>query len=122
MSVRHGYYAAWHGAEYEASPDGDLVRLYTARHTDGFRRISPDRYVQVVPLSDVDDLRYVTTRCTWQGEPFVVLGEHDGWLRVEHSGGEAAVAERLRLELFDRGVYQAWASRHEVEDVREEIV
>ncbi|TDD84761.1 hypothetical protein E1293_12335 [Actinomadura darangshiensis] len=122
MSVRHGFYAAWHGAEYEASPDGDSVRLYAARHADGFRQIAPERYVQVVPLADVDHLHYVTTHCTWRGEPFVVLGEHEGWLRVEYSGGKAPVAEGLGLELFDRGVYQAWASRHEVEDVHEETV
>lgn len=122
MSVRHGFYARWRGAEYEASPDGDRVRLYARRHIDGFKRVAPDRYVRLVPASDVDDLRYVTTHCTWRGEPFVVLGEHEGWLRVEYSGGKVPVAERLGLELFDRGVYQAWASKHEVEDVREETV
>jgi hypothetical protein len=41
---------------------------------------------------------------------------------VEYTGGRAPVAESLGLELFDRGVYQAWASKHEVEDVREESV
>jgi hypothetical protein len=122
MSIRHGFYAGWRGTEYEASPDGDRVRLYARRHADGFRQVSPDRYVQVVPLAEVDGVRYVTTHCTWRGEPFVVLGEHDGWLRVEYRGGKAPVAERLGLELFDRGVYQAWASKHEVEDLREETV
>ncbi|TYB38835.1 hypothetical protein [Actinomadura chibensis] len=122
MSVRHGFYAAWHGGEYEASPDGDCVRLYASRQVEGFRQVTPDRWVQVVPRSAVERFRYVLTHCTWRGEPFVVLGEHEGWLRVEYSGGEASVAEALGLELFDRGVYQAWASRHEVEDVREEAV
>ncbi|NEA22890.1 hypothetical protein [Actinomadura bangladeshensis] len=122
MSIRHGFYAGWRGAEYEASPDGDRVRLYARRHADGFRQVSPDRYVQVVPLAEVDRVRYVTTHCTWRGEPFVVLGEHDGWLRVEYCGGKAPVAEQLGLESFDRGVYQAWASKHEVEDLREETV
>ncbi|XRQ12827.1 hypothetical protein ACN3XK_18670 [Actinomadura welshii] len=120
MSVRHGYYARWRGTEYEASPDGDQVRLYASRSVDGFKKVTPDRYFHVVPLADVEHLHYVTTHCTWRGEPFVVLGEHEGWLRVEYSGGKAPVAERLGLELFDRGVYQAWASMHEVEDVREE--
>ncbi|WP_433463064.1 hypothetical protein [Spirillospora sp. CA-128828] len=122
MSIRHGFYAGWRGSEYEASPDGDLVRLYVAQQATGFRQIAPDRYVQVVPLSDVDHLQYVTTHCMWRGEPFVVLGEHEGWLRVEYSGGKAPVAERLGLESFDRGVYQAWASGHEVEDLHEETV
>jgi hypothetical protein len=122
MSIRQGYYAGWRGAEYEASPDGDKVRLYAARQVEGFLQVSPDRFVKVVPVADVDRLRYVTTHCTWRGEPFVVLGEHEGWLRVEYSGGKAPVAERLGLEPFDRGVYQAWASKHEVEDLREETV
>ncbi|MGI5327270.1 hypothetical protein [Actinomadura nitritigenes] len=122
MRVRHGFFARWRGTEYEASPDGDQVRLYVGEHADGFRQISPGRFVQVVPASEVEDVRYVSTYCTWRGEPFVVLGEHQGWLRVEYTGGKAPVAESLGLELFDRGVYQAWASKHEVEDVREESV
>ncbi|MCP9949451.1 hypothetical protein [Actinomadura madurae] len=122
MTIRHGFYATWRGTEYEASPDEDLVRLYATRQAEGFRQVAPDRYVRVVPLPEVDQLRYVTTHCTWRGEPFVVLGEHDGWLRVEYSGGKAPLAEALGLELFDRGVYQAWASEHEVEGLHEETV
>lgn len=122
MRIRHGFFAHWRGTEYEASPDGDEVRLYMGEHADGFRQIGPGRFVQVVPASEVEDVRYVSTYCTWRGEPFVVLGEHQGWLRVEYTGGKAPVAESLGLELFDRGVYQAWASKHEVEDVREESV
>ncbi|MER6812829.1 hypothetical protein ABT299_26495 [Spirillospora sp. NPDC000708] len=122
MRVRHGFFARWRGTDYEASPDGDRVRLYVSEHADGFRQISPGRFVQVVAASEVEDVRYVSTYCTWRGEPFVVLGEHQGWLRVEYTGGKAPVAESLGLELFDRGVYQAWASKHEVEDVREESV
>ncbi|WP_030167159.1 hypothetical protein [Spirillospora albida] len=120
MTIRHGYYAGWRGAEYEASPDGDGVRLYAARPADGFHQATPDRYVRVVPLADVERLTYVSTHCTWRGEPFVVLGEHDGWARVEYTGGRVPVAEELGLEQFDRGVYQAWAPRAELRDVREE--
>ncbi|MFD0684924.1 hypothetical protein [Actinomadura fibrosa] len=122
MTIRHGFYAGWRGTEYEASPDGDQVRLYLPRHADGFRQVAHDRFVQVVPMAQVDRLVYVSTYCTWRGEPFVVLGEHEGWVRVEYTGGKAPVAERLGLELFDRGVYQAWAPRAEIEDMREETV
>lgn len=120
--IRNGFYARWRGDEYEASPDGDLVRLYAERAAEGFRMITPVRYLRVVPAAEVDHVRYVSTHCVWRGEPFAVLGEQDGWLRVEYTGGRAPVAERLGLETFDRGVYQAWASRHEVADIREEIV
>ncbi|TDD74543.1 hypothetical protein [Actinomadura rubrisoli] len=122
MSIRHGFYAGWRGTDYEASPDGDRVRLYLAQQVDGFRQIGHERYVQVVQMSEVDHLSYVSTYCTWRGEPFMVIGEHEGWLRVEYTGGKAPVAEQLGLELFDRGVYQTWAPRSEVEDMHEESV
>ncbi|MBX6766094.1 MAG: hypothetical protein IRY90_02885 [Actinomadura rubrobrunea] len=122
MAVRNGYYAGWRGGEYEASPDGDRVRLYLPRPADGFTRVAPDRYVRVVPAAEVDRLSYVRTRCSWRGEPFIVLGEHGDWLRVEYVGGKAPVAERLGLEPFDRGVYQAWAPRGEIRDLREETL
>ncbi|GLZ05789.1 hypothetical protein Acsp03_32550 [Actinomadura sp. NBRC 104412] len=119
MSIRHGFYATWHGTEYEASPDGSQVRLYSLSQSDGFTPVTPDRHVKVVHADDVD-LTYVNTYCTWRGEKFVVLGEHKGWLRVEHADGQAPVAERLGLETFDRGVYQTWAKETEVEDLHEE--
>ncbi|GLZ14276.1 hypothetical protein Acsp04_45110 [Actinomadura sp. NBRC 104425] len=122
MTMRHGYYAQWRGTDYEASPDGDVVRLYVSRPADGFTQVAPDRYVRVVPAAEVGRLHYVRTRCSWRGEPFVVLGEQGEWLRVEYTGGKAPVAERLGLEPFDRGVYQAWAPRGEVRDVHEETV
>ncbi|MFC6883955.1 MULTISPECIES: hypothetical protein [Actinomadura] len=120
MTVRHGFYAGWRGREYEASPDGERVRLYLAGPAEGFTPVTADRHVRVVPAREVEHLTYVSTMCLWRGEPFLVLGEHEDWLRVEYSGGKAPVAERLGLEPFDRGVYQAWAPRNEVKDVREE--
>lgn len=122
MSVRQGYVADWRGEEYEASPDGDDVRLYRALPAEGFEEITSDRYVRVVPAAEVTRLAYVSTHCTWRGEPFLVLGEHDGWLRVEYAGGSAQVAERLGLETFDRGVHQAWAPRGEVTGPAEKAV
>lgn len=120
--MRHGYYAGWRGSEYEASPDGDRVRLYATTPTEGFAELRPDRHVRVVGPDQLEHLSYVDTLCTWQGEPFLVLGEHETWLRVEYIGGKAPVAERLGLERFDRGVYQAWAPRAEITDLHEDVV
>ncbi|WP_067814500.1 hypothetical protein [Actinomadura kijaniata] len=122
MSIRHGFYARWNGAEYEASPDGARVRLYRSGPAEGFAEVGPERHVRVVPAAEVERLSYVSTYCRWRDEPFVVLGEHDGWLRVEYTGGRFPVAERMGLEPFDRGVYQAWAPADEVEDLHEEAV
>ncbi|GAA2413702.1 hypothetical protein GCM10010191_24350 [Actinomadura vinacea] len=98
------------------------MRLYVSAPAEGFTQVTADRHVRVVPAAEVERLAYVSTFCTWRGERFVVLGEHDGWTRVEYVGGKAPVAERLGLERFDRGVYQAWAPRAEIENLREEAV
>jgi hypothetical protein len=118
--MRDGYQATYEGETFEASPDGDdLMRLYGNERREGFAKVHDHRYVMVVPSDAVTDFRYVRTTCTWKGEPFIILGEHDGWLRVEYTGGKAPVAAVLGLEEFDFGVYQGWAPANDVTDVRE---
>jgi len=121
--IRDGYLVRWRGREYEASPGADgEVRLYSAEPAEGFTEIRPGRHRRVVPLDEVEGIRYVRTACTWRGEPFIVVGEHESWLRVEYVGGRAEVAERLELDRIDHGVWQAWASRSEVENLHEQYV
>jgi len=117
--IRDGYQATYEGVVYEASPDGDTVRLYSPVPVPGFTRLHDGRHRRVVPVGDVEDFTYVRTTCMWRGEPFLVLGEHEGWLRVEYTGGKAPVAAALGLEEFDFGVYQGWAPATDVSDVRE---
>lgn len=120
--IRDGYVARWQGQEYDASPDGHEVRLYRPDPAEGFTAVRPDRHVRVVPATDIEDLVYVRTTCTWRGQPFIVLAEHDGWLRIEYTGGRRPVAESLGLETFDAGVYQGWAPAAEVTELREQRV
>jgi hypothetical protein len=120
--VRDGYVARWRGREYDASPDGEEVRLYLTEPAEGFEEIRERRFRRIVPFSEVDDLWYVRTNATWRGEPFLILGEHESWLRVEYTGGKAPVAQALGLEEFDYGVYQGWAPAAEVTDIREQRV
>jgi hypothetical protein len=117
--MRDGYLARWRGAEHEASPDGSSVRLYRSTPAEGFTQVREGRHVQVLPVTELDSLSYVRTVCTWRGEPFIVLAEHDVWLRVEYTGGRAPVAHGLGLEEFDYGVYQGWVPAVEVSDLRE---
>lgn len=117
--IRDGYLARWHGREYEASPDGDAVRLYRPDPADGFDEIRPGRYRRIVPAGEVDELVYVRTTCRWRDAPFIVLAEHESWLRLEYTGGLAPVAAELGLEEFDFGVYQGWAPRADVSGLRE---
>ena len=120
--MRDGYVVRWRGQEYEASPDGDRVRVYQAAPGEGFDEARPGRFVRVLSAADVESLLYVRTMCTWKGQPFIVLAEHGGWLRVEYTGGKAPVAQEMGLEEFDYGVYQGWAPLTEVEQLTEERV
>ena len=76
--MRDGYVARWRGREYQASPDGAEVRIYQPEPGEGFEEVRPGRYVRVLSLPEVEDLAYVRTMCTWHGQPFIVLAEHDG--------------------------------------------
>ncbi|MFC7549078.1 hypothetical protein [Plantactinospora sp. GCM10030261] len=118
--IRDGFVARWRGDEYDASPHGTEVRLYRVDPADGFTEVRPGRYVRVVPMTEVSGVEYVRTACTWRGQPFIVLGEQDGWLRLEYTGGHWPVAEALGLETFDYGVYQGWAPAGDVTDLREQ--
>ncbi|GAA1845459.1 hypothetical protein [Asanoa iriomotensis] len=118
--TRDGYVARWRDREYDATPDGEQVRIYQPDPGEGFTEVRTGRHVRVVPVAEVDELAYVRTTCSWKGEPFIVLAEHDGWLRVEYTGGRAPIAEALGLEAFDFGVYQGWAPANEVTDLREQ--
>ncbi len=117
--MRDGYYARWRDEEFEASPDGVDIRLYSTEPQDGFRQIRSDRFVRVIPRDEASDFCYIRTVCKWQGEPFIVLGEHEEWLRVEYTGGMAPAARALGLEEFDFGVYQGWAPAAHVTDIAE---
>ncbi len=123
VSLRDGYVATWHGTEYEASPDGSSeVRLYSATPAEGFEELRAGRYRRIVPADEVKDLVYVRTLGNWRGEPFIVLGQHEEWLRVEYTGGKSPVATALSLEEFDYGVYQGWAPVAEVTELREQRI
>lgn len=117
--MRDGYYASWRDQEYEASPDGDRVRLYSDGPVAGFEQIGAERYLRVVPRTDVAELTYVTSRCTWRGQPFQVIGEHGQWLRLEYLG-ELPAPSDLGLAAYDRDVHQVWARRAEIGEISEQ--
>ncbi|MGH8793103.1 MAG: hypothetical protein ACRDXX_10705 [Stackebrandtia sp.] len=117
--MRDGYVARWHGIEYDASPDGAHVRLYSPEPSEGFVEVADGRFRRGVLFEDIEDFHYVRTMCTWRGEPFCVLGEFGSWLRLEYCGGDFEVARRLGLEPYDAGVYQIWVPHAEATEIHE---
>ena len=117
--MRDGYVVTWQGREYDAAPEGDGVRIYAPEPGDGFEEVRPGRFVRALKPHEYEELVYVRTTCTWRGQPFIVLAEADAWLRLEYTGGRAPIARQLGLEEFDYGVYQGWAPRADVSELRE---
>ena len=111
------------GREYEASPDGDHVRLYRAEPADGFDR-GPARAGMsgwCRPTRSTNSC-YVRTTCTWRGQPFIVLGEHDGWLRVEYTGGRPRWPRRWAWRSSTSASTRAGRRRPRSTDLREHRV
>jgi hypothetical protein len=127
MAARwHSYRARWHGDEYDAGadprPDQLWMRLYASTPAAGFDEIGSGRYVRPVPAVDCEVVLYVTVVCEWRGAPFQVHGDSDRDLLLEYIGGLLHVAQRLRLQRIERGVYRTWVPRAEVRAMREHAV
>ena len=43
--MRDGYFARWRGREFEVSPDGNDMRLYSSTPEDGFTAVRPEEEI-----------------------------------------------------------------------------
>lgn len=120
--MRDGYRVRWQGQEYEASPDGDLLRLYSDEPQPGFDEIRDGRYRRLVTRQEADWFGYVRTVGIWSGQPVLVLAELPHQVLVEYTGGRAPAALLLGLPRIDLGVYQGWVDRAQVADIHQERV
>jgi hypothetical protein len=137
MTIANGYLARWRGREYPASPDGGLVRLYTATAEPGFEPVGPGRYRRLVPMEETEWFGYRRTVATLRGEPVVLLAEQPVPAGDAASGGgpPGGVATRVLVEYCgdlpdgpawwpqqrgEPGVCRAWVSAAELLDLREE--
>ncbi len=121
--MRDGYVVTWQGREYDASPDGDDVRIYQPEPADGFEEVAPGRYVRVLPADEFDEIWCTSAPPAPGGAAVHRAGRGTttgcGWSTPAAAG---PVAQALGLEEFDFGVYQGWAPAHEVADLREHRV
>ncbi len=120
--IPDGYLARWQGHEYEASPDGGLVRLYRDTPAEGFDPVGPRRFVRLVAADDLDWFGYLRTVATWHGEPVTLMARRGNDALVEYLGGGAPVALALGLDRADLAVYRGWAPLAELTEVRQERI
>ncbi|HEY2669712.1 MAG TPA: hypothetical protein VGJ07_04975 [Rugosimonospora sp.] len=118
MSTVNGYRARWQGRDFEASPDGDLLRLYVSGPEPGFEAVRPDRYRRLVPAREAEWFGYVRTVATLRGEPVVVLVERDGQALVEYCGDLPYGPEWWPADRPEPSVCWAWVSLVELSDPR----
>jgi hypothetical protein len=114
-----GYRARWQGTEFEASPDGDLMRLYGTDLAPGFDKVRPGRYRKIVPVGEVEWFGYLHVTGRLSGEPVILLAERGDEVLAEYVGGRAPVGESLGLNAVEPGVYQGWVRRPRVSDITE---
>lgn len=115
--ITPGYRARWQGTEYEASPDGALVRLYGADPAPGFDQVRPGRYRRIVLADELEWFGYLHVTGRIDGAPVILLAERGDELLAEYVGGRSPVAEALGLPAVEPGVYRGWVPRARVADV-----
>jgi hypothetical protein len=120
------YRARWRGADYDASPELRLGRLWmrlrSAVPAAGFEEVLAGLYVRAVPADECEAARFVTTVCRWRDAPFRVHDQRAGELLLEYTGGDVTVARSLGLERVERGVHRRWVPGDEISELREHAV
>jgi hypothetical protein len=110
MTGVNGFRAVWDGAEYDASPDGELVRLYAPGPAPGFDLVAAHRYRRMVLAADVEWLGYVRTTASVAGRPVVVVDVVDGRALIEYHDADGWQPE-CGPEI---GVWRVWVSEAEL--------
>ena len=120
MTVVNGYRARWRDGDYDASPDGALLRLYSDTPVPGFQQVRPGRYRRVVAIDEAQWFGYVRTVATLRAEPVVLLAERGDQVLVEYRGDLPEGPSWWDGERPEPGVCRAWVIRAALREEREE--
>jgi hypothetical protein len=116
--------AGLNGNEYEAAftqkPD-EVVLVWkgTAPPDGGFSEPVPGVHRKFVELQQLDYMYESEWRFSYQGEPFVVSKEGEGYLVADYIGDSERRAREIGLDVVDKLVARGRVPRSEVEDLRE---
>ncbi len=113
-----GWVADWRGSEYEASPDGPLVRLYSTEPRRRFDRVLEHRYRHIVAADEVT-LSYRRSTALWRGDRVAVLAARGDTAHIEYAG-DTANPQLQNLMLAGPGIRQGWVRQAELTGLRRE--
>ncbi len=115
MTAHNGFRAVWSGREFDASPDGDLVRLYAGTPEPGFEPVGPQRYRRLVLAAEVGWLGYVRTTARWGARTVIVLAVADGRALIEYQADAGWEPGRGP----EPGVWRSWVGEPELTERHE---
>jgi hypothetical protein len=116
--------ASLNGHDYDASftqNPNEVVLVWRGNPPPdgGFSEPVPGVYRKFVELNQLDRMYESEWRFTYQGEPFVVSVEGDGYLVGDYVGDSESRARELGLDITEKLVARGRVPREAAEDLRE---
>lgn len=125
--IKSGYYALYKGQEYFFTRHMETRELYICTYDknlidDTFVKSNGGSglYEKIVHPFDLDDVYRITTYAYVEGNRQLgVRKETENMVLVFTNGEDKDLIEKFHLEEVDRGVFQGWISKDEVQLVEE---
>lgn len=115
-------FAIYNGKEYEVSPMGEdsyaLISTDLKDLKQGFSQHFSGKYIKNVKRDTLQELYFINTLALYRGHKFGVSAEKDDQLLIGTSDYE--LLEKFNLVFVDRGVYEKWVDKCDLEKIWEE--
>lgn len=120
--IRLDSYCIYEGNEYIISKlDDGMYKLISRNKNDlnrGFKETFPKVYVKIVSLKEITSAYSVSTFCKYKGYRFQIVREKDEKILI-HTG-DYNLYQQLDLDFVEKGAYDKWVDRDEIEELWEE--
>lgn len=119
-----GRFASYQGTLYKAESMTDPGRIQLVAYLEpppelGFDAVRPGLWRKRLGRPEVTEYYLVRVDCTYRGLDCGVIGEDGDRLRITYLSGYDDAAAQAGLEQVDRGVWEGWVDRDQVQDLRE---
>ncbi len=130
IMLRSGTHGVYNNKEYYITRNigKDKVKLLSKDEKDlekGFEYVKEKHYTKIVPREEITAYIRITPKCRYKDHIFYVLTESKEReeLRIGLIGSQYAdLCKKLGFQEVDRGVYEKWVLRSEVDGVWEEKI